>query len=357
MHHLFSELGRQFRLLGTLSSYEEIQTGNINRTYRVRFRTDNGAESSYIFQKINTSVFEHPAEIMENIGRVTAHIREKCPGQPYLHFHSADTGKNYAVRDHEFWRAADWIDSVTFDSCEDHNVIRAVGEAFGGFQTLLSDFDGSVLHETIPGFHDTRQRLDRLFADARRNSAGRTPDVQTELYRLRLYYKEACVLSDRYRRGEFPIRVTHNDTKANNVLFDRETLHPLTVIDLDTVMPGMAMIDFGDAVRFLANTAAEDEPDLSKVSLDEEKFAAFADGFLGQVRGALTPAEIASMVRGVFTVTAELAARFLDDYINGDVYFKVNYPEHNLIRARCQLHLAEDIFAKAERLEKKIRNG
>ena len=161
-------------------------------------------------------------------------------------------------------------------------------------------------------------------------------------------------MMDLYHQGKLPLRVTHNDTKLNNVLLDAESGEGVCVIDLDTVMPGMAMYDFGDAVRYLANTAAEDEADLTKVSFDEARFAHFAEGFLGTVRDTLTADEVRNMVRGAFSVTVELAARFLDDYLCGDRYFRVEYAEHNLVRARNQLCLADDIFAKSARLEEKV---
>ncbi len=351
MQEIFSEIGRRFRLPGTIASCMVVKNGNINRTYRVSYDTG----KSYIFQKVNTEVFRHPVEMMENIDRVTAHIRKKCGSRPCLHFHHTDTGENYmTASDGGFWRVMNYIDSVTSDGCENPVILRGTGEAFGEFQMQLSDFDGSVLHETIPAFHDTRKRLDTLFADAEKYAHTRNTRIFESaalLTRLRTYYKEAILLSDRYRAGEFPVRVTHNDTKANNVLFDREMLYPLAVVDLDTVMPGMAMIDFGDAVRYLANTAAEDEADLSKVSFDETRFTAFAEGYFGKVKGSLTPDEIGNMVRGAFSVTVELSARFLDDYLNGDVYFRTDYEEHNLVRAKNQLCLAEDILRKAERLE------
>ena len=342
MQELFSEIGRRFRIPGTVSSHAVVKNGNINRTYRVSYDTG----KSYIFQKVNTEVFSRPAEMMENIDRVTAHIRKKSGGRPCLHFHHTDTGENYAAAsDGGFWRVMNFIDSVTVtpEQSGDFHFLRGTGEAFGEFQMQLSDFDGSILHETIPDFHDTRKRFDTLFADAEKCAGTHSTRIFVSaplLARLRTYYKEAILLSDRCRAGEFPVRVTHNDTKASNVLFDRETLRPLTVIDLDTVMPGMAMIDFGDAVRYLANTAAEDEADLTKVSFDTERFAAFAEGYFEKVKGILTADECANMVRGTFSVTAELAARFLDDYLNGDTYFRTEYADHNLIRARCQLHLS-----------------
>ena len=214
----------------------------------------------------------------------------------------------------------------------------------------LADFDGSVLYETIPDFHNTHKRLDGFFAHVSEDKLGRVAEAQEEIEFISSVRLKAGELSDRFNRGEFPVRVTHNDTKCNNVLFDRTTKRPLVVIDLDTVMPGMAMVDFGDAVRCIANTADEDEPDLSKVYFDTAKFRAFCKGYIGQVKNALTPDEIGNLVLAAFTIAVELGSRFLDDYLTGDTYFKTNYPGHNLVRARCQLHLAKDILKKFDEL-------
>lgn len=356
MFEKIKEIGTAFRLTGELDSYDVITNGNINATYRVTYRRDDGSAKSYIFQRINTVVFSNPVQIMHNIDLVTTHIREKYPDDVSLHFHHTADGKNYLFDDENaFWRVMNWVDSVTFDTCEDLSVIAATGAAFGRFQNQLSDFDGAQLYETIPDFHNTKKRLDTLFSHVAEDPCGRVEGVREEIAYLASVREQTGALSVRYANGEFPVRVTHNDTKSNNVLFDRETKMPIVVIDLDTVMPGMAMYDFGDAVRFIANTAAEDEPDTARVSLDTEKFRAFCRGFIGEVVSGLTQAEIDSLVLAAFSITVELASRFLDDYITGDTYFKINYPEHNLVRTRCQLALAKDIARKRDALEEIVR--
>lgn len=358
MFETISKIGAAFRLPGTLSAYDAITNGNINATYRVTYRDESGSSKSYVFQRINTVVFSNPVQIMHNIDLVTSYIREKFPNARTLHFHHTADGKNYVFdADDCFWRVMNWVDSVTFNTCDDPAVIEATGRAFGRFQNQLADFDGAQLFETIPDFHNTKKRLDTLFAHAEADPCGRVSGVQAELSQIASVREKAGALSVRYAAGEFPVRVTHNDTKSNNVLFDRETKMPLVVIDLDTVMPGMAMYDFGDAVRFIANTAAEDEPDLQKVSFDTEKFRAFCKGFIGEVANGLTQPELDSLVLAAFSVTVELASRFLDDYITGDKYFKINYPEHNLVRTRCQLALAMDILKKQEELEQIVRSS
>ena len=352
MFEKLMEVGKQFRLKGQFYAYDTIKNGNINSTYKVTYKEDDGSLKSYIIQKINTSVFHNPEDIMENIDHVTEHIREHYPDEISLHFHHTADGKNYMYdEDGSFWRVMNYVDSITFDSCDDLAIISATGEAFGHFQMQLADFDGSILHETIPEFHNTHNRLDKLFDDVAANKLGRNESCEAEIEYISAVRYKAGQLSERYSNGDFPVRVTHNDTKANNVLFDRITKRPLVVIDLDTVMPGMAMYDFGDAVRFICNTAAEDEPDVRRVYFDTSKFRAFCKGYLGAVHGALTKDELDSLVLATFSITIELASRFLDDYLTGDKYFKVNYPGHNLIRTRTQIQLAKDIMRKHEELE------
>lgn len=342
------KIGDYFMIKGDFWSYQQMTNGNINATYKVIYKEDEGVHS-YIFQRINQNVFKKPVEIMENIARVTSHVLKK--GGKSLHFYNTKGGNNYLFDDDGgFWRVTDFIESVTFNSCEDAETISNVGAAFGEFQMQLADFDGSVLYETIPDFHNTRKRYEHMQAVVAADPVGRVSKVRIELDALAILQDRACELCDRYAKGDFPIRVTHNDTKANNVLFDKDTLLPLVVIDLDTVMPGMAMYDFGDAVRFICNTAEEDEADLSKVSFDLDKFRAFASGYIGQVKNALTQEELDCLVLGAFSATVELVVRFLDDYIDGDRYFKVLYDEHNLVRARCQLTLALDILKKYDQL-------
>ncbi len=343
-------VGEQFRLPGKIYSFKLINNGNINSTYKVSFKQGKTVKS-YLFQRVNTFVFKSPADIMENIDRVTCHIRDKNPGKLSLHFHHTEDGENYySPGEGEFWRVSNFVDSVTYNSAEDLEIIRSTGEAFGRFQHQLADFDASTLHETIPDFHNTKKRLDRLFEDEAADPYGRAGEVRDELDYIHSVAEEASRLSVMYENGEFPPRVTHNDTKSNNVLFHKKTKEPLLVIDLDTVMPGMAMYDFGDGVRFIASTAVEDEPDLSNVSIDLEKYRAFAHGFIPCVKDSLTPTEVESMALGVFSITIELAARFLDDYLTGDRYFKTDYEGHNLVRTRCQLKLAQDMYSKKDEM-------
>ena len=348
----FDKVGRQFRLPGEIARITQINSGNINQTFRVTYLQPDGTEKSYLFQKVNTYVFKNPIEVMENIDKVTTHIYKKRNGVNALHFHHTEDRKNYYFDESTdfFWRVRNYFDSVTFDICEDVQIVYLSGIAFGGFQLDLQDFDAAALHETIAGFHDTRARLDRLFADVEEDCCGRVKEVKEELAYIAEVREEACRLVDMLSKGELPLRVTHNDTKINNVLFDISTNMPLTVIDLDTVMPGLVGYDFGDAIRFSCNTAMEDEPDTSKISIDLDHFRAFTEGFLDRLKSTLTKPEIDTLAPAAFCITIELASRFLDDYLTGDKYFKICYPEHNLVRTRAQLALAKDMQKKMDEM-------
>lgn len=269
---LLRKVCKAFRIPGKLENYEVITQGNINTTYRVFFHNPDGPtheiHKSYLLQEINTYVFKNPKEIMRNIDRITTHIREKVPGAVQLHFHHTADRKNYfGTEAGTFWRLTNYINSVTFDTCTDLKILKNTGKAFGHFQTLLSDFDANSLYETIPDFHNTEKRLETLFRSMEDDPFERASEMQEEIAFIASLRERVTLLCRKQKDGSLPIRVTHNDTKVNNVLFHRETLEPLVVIDLDTVMPGLSVYDFGDAVRFAASSCEEDEADLSKVYL------------------------------------------------------------------------------------------
>lgn len=345
-------VGAAFGREGALEEYEQIKYGHINRTYRVRFK---GVD--YLLQCINTHVFKHPLAVMHNIDVVTEHIRHLNPDaspRTRLHFYHAADRNNYYIDDEGgFWRMCNYVaDSVTVETVDDIRVLALAGEAFGGFMRKLSGVDASQLQETIPDFHNTRKRMQKLFADVEADPVGRVHEVLPEIQVVRDAYDFGCSLCDMIDRGEVPLRVTHNDTKTNNVLFDRETMQPLVVIDLDTIMPGLMAYDFGDTIRFSANTAAEDEKDLSKVSMDLERFRVFAEAFIAQTGDMMTDSELHSLLLGGPIMTLEVGLRFLDDYIEGDTYFAIAYPTHNLDRARCQLALYADMRRKLPEMER-----
>ncbi|MBQ8136788.1 MAG: aminoglycoside phosphotransferase family protein [Clostridia bacterium] len=353
------KVGEAFNVPGPFFNYEEIKMGNVNQTYKVNYIRDDGNGmariKSYLVQKINTYAFRDPLRLMENIENVTEYIHTKDPKGVCLHFHHTLDRKNYVLDNDGFWRLCNYIPSVTFNSCDDLDVVRDAGEAFGQFQVLVSDFDPQKLHYTIPDFHNTRKRYETLIRDAEADPKGRVASAKEELDYLLSVQDEACKLTDLFLEGKLPLRVTHNDTKINNVLFDENTHKPLAVIDLDTVMPGLVGHDFGDAVRFAANFVEEDEKDASRAGVDLNIFWAFADGFLKKTANTLTDAEVDTLGLSCFALACELATRFLDDYILGDPYFKIRYPEHNLVRARCQIALAKDMMRKMDAMNAIVR--
>ena len=356
------EVCRHFRIPGEYRFYEEIQVGNINKTYKVTFEgedPENPGETrlkSYIVQAVNTFAFKNPQQVMDNIDKVTEHIRAKDPNRCALHFHHTYDRKTYIFDKGGFWRLFNFIPSVTYSATDNLRVVYNAGLAFGDFQMLLSDFDASALHETIPDFHNTIRRYEQLEAQVAADPVGRAEEVQEEIAWLRSVKDQACKLTQLQIDGVLPLRVTHNDTKINNVLFDKETDEALVVIDLDTVMPGLVGYDFGDAVRFAANLVAEDSSDWEKAGVNMAIFCAFAEGFLSKIANSLTKPEIDTLALSCLALTCEQATRFLADYIAGDVYFKTSYAEHNLVRARCQIALAKDMLKKLPHMEKVVRD-
>lgn len=344
-----------FRIEGTYVGHETIQMGNVNKTYEVKFILPDGQPKSFLVQNVNTYAFRFPVELMDNIDKVTEHIRAKKPGQIALHFHHTADRKTYVIDGENFWRMTNYIPSVTHDMVKDLQVVRNAGKAFGEFQMQLSDFAPNELFETIPGFHNTRMRYEKLIASMNADPKGRVAEVREELDYLLAVQDKACKLTDMLKTGELPLRVTHNDTKINNVLFDKSGENPLVVVDLDTVMAGAVGHDFGDAVRFAANFVAEDCPEYEKAGVDLEIFRSFAEGFLSMTADTLTKAEIDTLALSCFVLTAELAVRFLSDYLDGDLYFKTYYPEHNLVRTRCQIALAKDMEKKMPEMDRIVR--
>ncbi|MBQ2785570.1 MAG: aminoglycoside phosphotransferase family protein [Oscillospiraceae bacterium] len=350
------EVCRGFCINGTYLGYETIQVGNVNKTYRVSVLTEEGIAKHFLVQNVNTYVFKNPIQVMENIDKVTEHIRTKQPDKVGLHFHHTADRKNYIVDGSNFWRMTNYIPSTTHSVVKDLEIVCNAGCAFGEFQMQLSDFDSSQLHETISGFHNTKQRYEKLSQTVFEDPCGKVSEVREELDYLFSVRDLACRLTDMQERGELPLRVTHNDTKINNVLFDKDTHVALVVIDLDTVMPGLVGHDFGDAIRFAANFTEEDCLEYERVGINMEVFRAFTEGFLRKTAHMLTKKEIDTLALSCFVLTVELAVRFLDDYIQGSPYFKINYPEHNLVRTRCQIALAKDMFINMEQMNACVHN-
>ena len=339
-------IAAKFGLTGDCKEISVIKTGHINYTYRADIDG-----TAYIIQRINGYVFPHPVEIMENIDRVTSHIRKKLielgrdPERGTLNYLRTPEGLNYIQDENgDTWRICPFISGTrTYDQVENLQMLESAGYAFGEFQRMLADFPMDQLHETIVDFHNTKQRYRNLYHSAELDTAGRVAECKEDLEFFRVREKSACSLIDMLEKGQLPLRVTHNDTKYNNILIDPNTYEAVCVIDLDTVMPGLSLYDFGDAMRFAANNALEDETDLSKVTVNLEYFEAFTRGFLRASGNAFLKAEIDNLALAAINVTLEIGSRFLADYLDGDKYFAIDHPTHNLERARNQMKLAADM--------------
>ena len=348
------EIIKAYPEFGKYIGYRPITDGHINDTYVIKYETTNGECLQYLLQRINVNVFKKPIELMENVCGVTSFLREKIekeggdPTRETLTVYPAKDGKNYVMADDGgCWRMYNYVDDTySINELTSPDDFRSAALSFGNFQNQLADYPIETLHETIPNFHNTPSRFKDFLEALDKNASGRKDAAKPEIDFVLEREKDCSVITDLLNCGDLPLRVTHNDTKLNNVLFDKKTNKGICVVDLDTVMPGSSLYDFGDSIRFGANTAAEDETDLSKVSLSLEYFKAYVEGYLETAGPSLTENEIKYLPFAAKLLTFECGIRFLGDFINGDVYFKVDYPEHNLIRARTQFKLVEDIEAK-----------
>ncbi|MBQ4155501.1 MAG: aminoglycoside phosphotransferase family protein [Clostridia bacterium] len=327
-------------------------SGHINSTYKVVCEN-----KKYILQKINTVAFKEPEKIMFNIGKVSEHLKTKVDNKnQILNFLKAKSGEFYHIDENgDFWRAYEYIDSCSgVDSPTDEEFYECA-KAFGNFQSMLSDFDAKVLYETIPDFHNTPKRYENFCLAVKEDVCDRVKNVKKEIEFVHKYKPFYDVLINANKQGVLPTRVSHNDTKSNNVLLDDKTKRAVCVIDLDTIMPGFSVTDFGDAIRFGANTASEDEKDLSKVKFDKSKFEIFAKGFIKGCDNKLELDEILLMPEGAKMMTLECGMRFLTDYLQGDVYFRTAYPEHNLVRCRTQFKLVEEMDKNWDKMKEIVK--
>ncbi len=342
---LISLLGK-FGIKIRVSGCKPFGHGHINDTYLV---TTPGESPDYILQRKNHLIFKDISGMMNNIVIVTNHIRKKLVAEgetdidrKVMTYLPASDGR-YFAEDGEgnFWtlflfvKGSHGIEEVT-----NPNQAYSAGKAFGHFQLQLADLPGNLLVETIPNFHNGKFRLEQFNTAIRENKAGRVASMEAVIENLLSRAGEMTLLQEWLDGGELPLRITHNDTKINNVLYD-DADEILCVIDLDTVMPGSALFDFGDAIRTLGNTAAEDEPDTSKIGFNGDYYRAFAQGYLSESSGFLTPFERKNLAFSCRYMVWEQAIRFLTDYLNGDVYYKIAYPEHNRIRTLSQFRYLE----------------
>ena len=333
---------------------EVFGSGHVNKTYLVTTVTGH----RYILQMIGPA-FKDVHALQDNIVAVTDHLHSKTPEKhgALTPIPTTEGEDHYHAPDGHTWRMYEFIeDGICLEAPETPDDFYQAAIAFGTFQQQLSDFPAETLHETIPMFHNTPNRYKQLREVLEQDPLGRAKDVQEEIAFTLAREEKAGQLVAMLEAGELPLRVTHNDTKLNNVMFRASDRTPLCVMDLDTTMPGLSAYDFGDAIRFGASTAAEDEKDLSKVSMDLELFRLFTKGYLEACPG-LTEKEREVLPLAAFTMTLECGTRFLTDYIDGDHYFSIHYPEQNLDRCRTQFKLVADMETKWTEMEKIVANG
>lgn len=346
-----------FSVAGKFIDFYPIDDGHINDTLTVVYNVD-GKEMRHLLQRINTAVFKNPDELMANVDCVTAFIRDKViaaggdPEREALYCKPTRTGKKYYIDEKDrVWRLYNFVEnSFSHNSIESPDVFFNAGKAFGNFQRQLADFPIDRLYETIPDFHHTAKRYMNLVNSIKADPKGRVRYLNEEINFCYERRNETYVLTGKTVIGDLPLRVTHNDTKLNNILFDKTTDEPICIVDLDTVMPGLSLYDFGDAIRFGANTTTEDDKNVNNVSLDLGLYEQYVRGFLTSAGNSLVEEEVKLLPFSAKMMTFECGMRFLTDYIDGDVYFKIHYPDHNLVRCHTQFALVADIERKYDEM-------
>lgn len=351
-----------FNIPGTLIDYTPYGNGHINDTYLVGFK-DGEKIRKYIIQRINNNVFKKPLEVMANVAGVTSVLRQKIierggdGERETINIIKTKDNKECLIDDSgNYWRAMFFIDdTVSLDLPENENDFYQSALAFGTFQRQLSDYPAETLYETIKDFHNTPVRYENFLKSLEKDASGRVKNATAEIEFVKQRADFMNALETAHENGLLPYRVTHNDTKINNVLLDKETRKPVCVVDLDTIMPGYSVNDFGDSIRFGASTAAEDERDLDKVHFDINLFETYAKGFLKGCEGKLLDSEIMLLPEGAKMMTLECGMRFLTDYIDGDVYFKTHSEDHNLVRCRTQFKLVEEMEQQWDKMKEIVK--
>lgn len=351
----YQKILAEFGITNPIISTAPFGSGHINDTFKITVDKE-GNKIDYILQRINTDIFTRPDILMDNAVKVTEYLSKLYStlsnNKTTIHFYPTTSGSFYTFdEDGRCWRLEDLIPNTTaYDLCTSTEMFEKTGYAFGSFMNDLADFPASELGEIIPNFHNTKVRFEAFVKAVNNNLSGRKntclPEIEFALARKDL----AETLVNQIDAGTLPLRVTHNDTKINNILMDIKTNDPVAIIDLDTIMPGACAYDFGDSIRFGASSAEEDEKDLNKVFMRLDLFKAYTKGYLNAVGKTMTQSELQSLAIGSIIITFETGIRFLGDYLDGDTYFKTAYPEHNLVRARTQFKLVADMEEKLEQM-------
>lgn len=358
-----------FATEGRVTDHKLYGNGHINDTFLITCQIPEGRTKRYVLQRMNHSIFKNPGQLMENLVNVTEYLRKVIqaqggnPDRETLNVVKTKKGENYYEDScHDYWRMVLYIEkTICLEQVESEKDFYDCGVAFGNFQRMLADYPSEKLYETIPNFHNTPSRFRDFQKAVQEDKMGRAGLVKKEIEFALAREKDTAVLVDLLAEGKLPLRVTHNDTKLNNILFDEDTRKAICIIDLDTVMPGLSHYDFGDSIRTGASTGAEDEQDLSKIEMDLSMFEVFTKGFLEGCGGSLTEREIETLPMGAKLMTYECGIRFLADYLEGDVYYKIHREHHNLDRARTQFKLVADMEEKWDQMmaivEKYSRKG
>jgi len=353
------QISKKFQIYGEILHAETLKIGHINETYTATY-DQGGTRVRYIHQKLNRNVFKNPAAVMKNVMRVTTHLRKKqearnirdATRRSLVVIPARDGRSYYENGDNEVWRTFVFIEGVeTYEAVQSPQQAFQAGRGFGEFQQLLVDLPGERLFETIPDFHHTRKRFAVLQQAIERDRYNRAKDAKTEIAFALKHEPVADVILSAMAKGSIPERITHNDTKFNNVMLDVLTGEAMCIVDLDTVMPGCALYDFGDMVRTTTSPTLEDEPDLSKVKMHMPMFKELAKGYLSTAGQFLTKSEKSQIAFSGKLITFEIGIRFLTDYLSGDTYFRIHRPAHNLDRCRTQFKLVDSIERQEEAMQ------
>ncbi len=361
MKHNIKEIVSHFNIQGEILEFEKNTTGHINDSYFIKIKSPD--HPGYFLQWINNDIFTNVEGLMDNICKVTDHLAKKLAEDKNLAFKvlevvSCKDGKNfYHDQDGQYWRLYTFIDNAhSYNVVENTEIAHEGGKAFGLFMSLLADLPAEGLTETIPDFHNLEKRLATFDKSVEADTVNRVKDVSTEIEFVRARTKQMLTIPSLIKTGQLPLRITHNDTKFNNILFDSSN-NALCIVDLDTVMPGSILFDFGDSIRTGANTANEDEKDLSKVDINLPIYEAYTKGFLRSTYSTLNKTEIDNLAFSARFMTFIIGLRFLTDFLDGDTYFRTKYPEHNLIRAKVQFRLIEQMEKNAVKMNQIVMHS